>query len=85
MPPPHPAVPLEVLRGGPPAFNPIENAFAKLKAILRKAATRTIAGLWDAVRGALPLSTPSEYANYFTAAVNGICSGPLRISSELDS
>jgi len=29
-----------------PDFNPIENAFAKLKALLRKAAERTIGGLW---------------------------------------
>jgi transposase len=50
-----------------PDFNPIENAFAKLKALLRKAAARTIPDLWDAVRDALPLFTPSECANYFTA------------------
>ena len=30
-----------------PNFNPIENAFAKLKAMLRKAAERTVAGLWN--------------------------------------
>ena len=29
-----------------PDFNPIENAFAKLKALLRKAANRTIPDLW---------------------------------------
>src|SRR3954451_19257996 len=29
-----------------PDFNPIENAFAKLKALLRKAAERTVEGLW---------------------------------------
>ena len=29
-----------------PNFNPIENAFAKLKAMLRKAAERTVAGLF---------------------------------------
>jgi transposase len=32
-----------------PDFNPIETAFAKLKAILRKAAARTIPKLWDAI------------------------------------
>jgi transposase len=32
-----------------PDFNPIENAFAKLKALLRKAAERTIDGLWTAI------------------------------------
>ena len=51
-----------------PDFNPIENAFSKLKAGLRKAAARTIDGLWDAIRDALPTITPAECANYFTAA-----------------
>ena len=50
-----------------PDFNPIENAFAKLKALLRKAAARTIPDLWDAIRDALPQFTPNECANYFTA------------------
>ena len=51
-----------------PDFNPIENAFAKLKALLRKAAERTVAGLWDAIGRLLDLFTPSECANYFAAA-----------------
>jgi transposase len=51
-----------------PDFNPIENAFAKLKAILRKAAARTIPTLWDAIRDALPQFTPDECANMFKAA-----------------
>ncbi len=50
-----------------PDFNPIEMAFAKLKALLRKAAARTIPVLWDAIRDALPQFTASECANYFTA------------------
>jgi transposase len=50
-----------------PDFNPIENAFAKLKALLRKAAARTIPDLWDAIRDALPQFTSEECANYFTA------------------
>ena len=50
-----------------PDFNPIENAFAKLKALLRKAATRTIDDLWNAIRDALPRFTQQECANYFTA------------------
>jgi len=50
-----------------PDFNPIENAFAKLKALLRKAAARTINELWDAIRDALPAISPAECANYFTA------------------
>ena len=32
-----------------PDFNPIEMAFSKLKALLRKAEERSIAGLWDAI------------------------------------
>jgi transposase len=32
-----------------PDFNPIENAFAKLKALLRKAAERSVDGLWSAI------------------------------------
>ncbi|MFC7692666.1 transposase [Paeniroseomonas aquatica] len=49
-----------------PDLNPIENAFAKLKAILRKAAARTIDDLWNAIRDALPRFTPDECRNYFT-------------------
>ena len=51
-----------------PDLNPIENAFAKLKARLRKAAARTIPGLWRAIGDALPTFTPAECANYFAAA-----------------
>ena len=32
-----------------PDFNPIENAFAKVKALLRKAAERSVDGLWSAI------------------------------------
>ena len=51
-----------------PDFNPIENAFAKLKAILRKVAARTIDDLWNAIRDALPAFDQRECRNYFTAA-----------------
>jgi transposase len=51
-----------------PDFNPIENAFAKLKALLRKAAERTIEGLWTAIGRLLDSFTPAECANYFAAA-----------------
>jgi transposase len=51
-----------------PDFNPIENAFAKLKALLRKAAERSIAGLWAAIGTAVSAFSPQECANYFTAA-----------------
>ena len=51
-----------------PDFNPIENAFAKLKALLRKAAERTIEGLWKEIGRLVDTFTPSECANYFAAA-----------------
>ena len=51
-----------------PDFNPIELAFAKLKALLRQAAERTLEGLWAAIGRLLDAFTPSECANYFAAA-----------------
>jgi transposase len=51
-----------------PDFNPIENAFAKLKALLRKAAERTLGALWDRIGILLKAFTPTECANYFAAA-----------------
>ena len=51
-----------------PDFNPIEMAFAKLKAILRKAAARTVPDLWEAIAQALDAFTPVECQNYFAAA-----------------
>jgi transposase len=51
-----------------PDFNPIENAFAKLKALLRKAAERTVDGLWAAIGRMVDLFTPVECRNYFAAA-----------------
>ena len=38
-----------------PDLNPIEQAFAKLKALLRKAAERTVDGLWNAIGKLLDL------------------------------
>ena len=43
-----------------PDFNPIENAFAKLKALLRKAAERTLEGLWAAIGRALDAFSLAE-------------------------
>lgn len=48
-----------------PEFNPIEQAFAKLKAILRKAAARTVEALWAAIAAALDAFTPGECVNFF--------------------
>lgn len=49
-----------------PDFNPIEQAFAKFKALLRKAAARTIDALWDAIADAIERFTPAECVAYFT-------------------
>lgn len=51
-----------------PDFNPIEKAFAKLKTLLRTAAARTVAELWDAIRDAFREFTPTECRNYLAAA-----------------
>ena len=51
-----------------PDFNPIENAFVKLKALLRKTAARTVEALWAAIGRLIDTFTPAECANYFTAA-----------------
>ena len=47
-----------------PDLNPIEQAFAKLKAALRKAATRTFDALVKAIAQALTEFTTQECANY---------------------
>ncbi|ACL62567.1 transposase and inactivated derivatives-like protein (plasmid) [Methylobacterium nodulans ORS 2060] len=51
-----------------PDLNPIENAFAKLKALLRKAAERTVEGLWDAVGRLLEKITSDDCAGFFAHA-----------------
>ena len=51
-----------------PDFNPIEMAFAKLKAALRKAAARTIPELWDSIAEAIEQFRPQECVNHFAAA-----------------
>ena len=51
-----------------PDLNPIEQAFAKLKALLRAAATRTVAALWQALGRALDAFTPAECARYLANA-----------------
>jgi hypothetical protein len=43
-------------------------AFAKLKALLRKAAERTVDGLWAAIGRLVHVLTPKKCANYFAAA-----------------
>lgn len=47
-----------------PDLNPIEQFFAKLKALLRTAARRTVDGLWNAIGTALNAFHPNECRNY---------------------
>lgn len=51
-----------------PDLNPIEKAFAKLKALLRKIAARTVAHLWDALGDLIQHFSPQECVNYLTSA-----------------
>ena len=51
-----------------PDFNPIEQDFAKLKALLRTAAARAVPDLWRAISDAFAAFSPTECRNYITAA-----------------
>lgn len=51
-----------------PDLNPIEQVFAKLKALLRRAAARSIPTLWHTVGELLSCFTAAECANYFENA-----------------
>jgi len=50
-----------------PDMNPLEKAYSKLKAYLRKIAERTVAGLLAALDACADIFRPSECANYFAA------------------
>ena len=54
-----------------PDLNPIEQAFAKLKALLRKAAARSKEALWDAIAEAIDQFSPTECRNFFINAGHG--------------
>lgn len=47
-----------------PDLNPIEQAFAKLKALLRAAKERTVDGLWSRIGSLLDQLTPAECENH---------------------
>ena len=49
-------------------LNPIEQVIAKLKALLRKAAKRTVEATWQRIGQLLDCFTPQEYANYIANA-----------------
>jgi transposase len=48
-----------------PDLNPIEQVFAKLKALLRKAQERSVEATWKRIGALLDDFSPSECANYF--------------------
>lgn len=54
-----------------PDLNPIEMAFSKLKALIRKAAARTYDQLWQAVGHICDLFSDEECYNFFKAAGYG--------------
>jgi transposase len=51
-----------------PDLNPIEQVFAKLKTLLRKAAERTVEDTWQRIGQLLDCFTPQECANYIASA-----------------
>lgn len=51
-----------------PDLNPIEQVFAKLKHLLRKAQARTVEATWRSIGSLIDRFTPSECANYFRNA-----------------
>lgn len=51
-----------------PDLNPIEQVFAKLKTLLRKAGKRNMNALWSTVGTILDHFTPQECSNYLSAA-----------------
>src|SRR5689334_10946195 len=51
-----------------PDLNPIEQVFAKLKTLLRKAAKRTVEDTWRRIGTLLAAFSPTECANYFANA-----------------
>ena len=51
-----------------PDFNPIEQLFAKLKALLRSAEARTVTDLWATIRKAFTRFSSAECRNYLAAS-----------------
>lgn len=58
---------LRFLQPYSPYFNPIEKAFSRLKAMLRKAGERTVSGLWDLIGMLGDIFKPDECDNYFSS------------------
>jgi transposase len=66
------AATLRYLPAYSPDLNPIEQAFSKLKAVLRKGAARTITGLLKLIGRLAKTLAPAECANYFQHAGYGV-------------
>ena len=54
-----------------PDLNPIEQVFAKLKHLLRKAKERTVEATWQRIGSLIQCFTPAECSNYFRNAGYG--------------
>ena len=63
-------LPVRSKRGAIHRYSAIEQAFAKIKALLRTAAARTVPELWAAIWDAFGRFTPRECRNYPVAAGN---------------
>ncbi|MBB6228306.1 transposase [Polymorphobacter multimanifer] len=50
-----------------PDFNPIEKAFSRLNAMLRKIGERTVSGFWDVIGKLVDIFQPRECDNYFSS------------------
>ena len=60
-------------------FNPIENVFAKLKALVRKAKLRTVEELWNKLEKLCDMFFLEEYKNYFKHAGYGKIETPDKL------
>jgi transposase len=68
----------------PPTLHPIEQVFAKLKTLLRKAVERTVETAWQRIGALLNCSTPQDCANYIRKARSrsSLAASAFAVSSE---
>ncbi len=59
-----------------PDFTPIEHAFSKLKAVLRRLGARTTEALWEAMREAVEAITPNDAGAWFAHAGYALSAQP---------
>ena len=64
-----------------PDLNPIEQVFAKLKTLLRKADERTVEATWQQIGKLLDHFPPEECANYLKNAGRGFVAGSARLAN----